>query len=155
MVRYHDLLEAAFHVHQECLLDFDYPRARALFQRYREWLDCHMRHEETWLLPVFARIGEIKRWPARLYTGEHEKMNGFLDRIAVLLDRLCEQEPPAKAALLQLLDVETSYKHLVEHHHEREVQAFFPILDQVTNDEEKVTWLERIREDWARLPPLH
>ena len=154
LIRCHVQLEEAFLRHQEALLDFDYPGARVRLEDYRRRLALHMHHEEDLLMPLFQRIGEIKRWPAKLYYGEHGKMNNLLDKISAGLDRLCELEGPARRDLIRLLEIQTTYKHLCEHHHAREEQAFFPILDQVTSDEEKQDWLARIEAEWAALPPL-
>lgn len=144
----HQELEELFFLHQEALLDFDYPEAIARFNRYRSGLMLHMGHEEQWLLPIFERIGEIKRWPPKLYYGEHEKMRLFLGKMALRLEALAAEGSPARRQLLALLDLQTSFKHLCDHHDIRERESFFPVLDQVTSKEEKRMWVDKCQREW-------
>jgi len=144
----HQELEELFFLHQEALLDFDYEEAWLRLNHYKEGLLLHMGHENNWLLPVFERIGEIKRWPSKLYYGEHDKMGLFLAKMEARMDQLRKGPGLSKRKLLELLDLQHTFKHLAEHHDVRERESFFPVLDQVTSAEEKEHWLEKCLGEW-------
>lgn len=149
--RAHDVLDEQFLQHQEALLDFDPLAAIKKFGIYCKGLELHMIHEEQYLMPLFRRIGEIKRWPAKLYLGEHDKMRMLLGKIEQRLHELEQMEMPAKRKVIEILDFERTYKHLCEHHHVREHENFFPVLDEVTSAEEKKQWITRCLGEWDEL----
>ena len=61
------------------------------------------------------------------------------------LPRLYELPEPSRA-LIKLLDQETTYKHLVERHDEREGRHLYPALAQLTADVEREDLLARLFE---------
>ena len=63
-------------------------------------------------------------------------MRRLVARFKEVAARLPEAEDMERAAL-RLLDAETAFKHLCEHHDAREEQILYPALDRVTTDEEK------------------
>lgn len=146
---FHADLEEIFALHQESLLLIDLLQARALLGSYRRLLALHMSHEEDELLPIFARAGTIERWPSVLYTGQHQKMNALLDRVEQRLDAILA-DPPAKPrrAVIALLDIETTYKHLGEHHDGAEREGLVPNLDRVADAEHRTRLLDRLRAEW-------
>ena len=156
LTQIHDQLEELFLCYQEALLDFAMDEATTLLTRYQEGLALHMRHEEGWLMPLFRRIGEIRRWPAKLYLGEHEKMRAFFPRFEPKMAHLRAAEGQGdKRTLITLLELQTTFKHLCEHHDQREKEGFFPVLDRVTTDEEKTYWLERCFSEWQSWVDQH
>lgn len=134
----HEKLEAAFALHQEALLLADLDSAREMFRQYRSLLSLHMRHEEEVVLVLFRRAGVIKKWPEVLYTGQHTKMNEFLERIEAALAAL---HPDAgrelRRGLIAVFDMEATYKHLVEHHDGAEREGLFPIVDSLQTAEDE------------------
>lgn len=155
VVRIHRWLEELLARHQEALIHLDGPRARQLFVAYRAALDLHICHEDEVLLPVFRRIGEIKRWPAELFSGEHRKLEAFLERISHALEALGEPTPDKARAVIALLDLEGGLKRLQEHHDEREQQCLFPILDQVTTPDERRALLTRLFSEFGEVLTSH
>jgi hypothetical protein len=146
---FHADLEEIFALHQESLLLLELERARALCGAYRRLLALHMSHEEEQLLPIFARAGHIERWPSVLYTGQHQKMNALLDRIEQRLDAMIADPPlNRRRAVISLLDLETTYKHLGEHHDGAEREGFVPNLDRVSDSAERSSLLDRFRAEW-------
>ncbi|HEX8119192.1 MAG TPA: hypothetical protein VF521_18080 [Pyrinomonadaceae bacterium] len=76
---------------------------------------------------------------------EHEKMRRLLAHFREQLPRLYELPEPSRA-LIKLLDQETTYKHLVEHHDEREGRHLYPALEQFTTEAEREDLLARLFE---------
>jgi len=145
----HDQLEAAFALHQEALMLLDLSSAGEMLDAYRTLLSVHMRHEEDTLLSVFRRAGIIKKWPEVLYTGQHQKMNAQLARIHSALQQLRQLEgQPLRRESLALLDLESSYKHLVEHHDGAEREGLFPVVDTQLTAEEAQTLIPRLLGQW-------
>ena len=150
LAKTHVQLAELFLRHQEALLDRDWAVATSALGRFREGLLLHMEHEEGLLLPLMARAGEVERWPARVYLGEHEKLRRLLARAATQLETLPDAtgRRDENRALLALLDFETTFKHLCEHHEQREEMALFPLLDQVSTIAERRDRLARIEAAW-------
>ncbi len=127
LLQVHPVLEDVFLLHQEALLLLDVPAARDLLSRYRELIHLHMHHEESVVLPLFEPLQTVK-WPATLYSGQHDKMRSHLCGIDERLEKLSDSDPDRRA-VLALLDAEATYKHLEEHHDGAERQGLFPICD--------------------------
>lgn len=149
LLDFHADLEEVFALHQESLLLLRVESARALLSTYRELLALHMRHEEQTLLPVFARAGSVPKWPAVLYTGQHEKMRGMLERVASGLGSLpVGRASRLRRAVLALLDQEATYKHLHEHHDGAEREGLFPISDRESEPAERAELIRLFRSEW-------
>ena len=145
----HRELDELFFRHQVSLLDYNF---RTAFERLREYesaLLAHMRDEEEVLLPVYAeRVTPERGGRVDFFLLEHEKMRKHLAHFREQLPRLYALPEPSRA-LIKLLDQETTYKHLVEHHDEREERHLYPALERVTTDEERADLLSRL----SRLKP--
>lgn len=144
----HVELDDVFLLHQEALLLLDLSAARELLAIYRRLLDVHMNQEERVVLDLFDRAGPIKKWPRVLYTGQHEKMLWHLERIGVALSGMVAQEKTSRRTVLELLDAEATYKHLVEHHDGAEREGLFPITDQVVAEDERAAVLAQLWPEW-------
>ena len=140
----HRELDELFFRHQVSLLDFNF---RTAFQRlcaYESALLAHMRDEEELLLPLYGeRATPVRGGRADFFLLEHGKMRRHLAHFREQLPRLYELPEPSRA-LIKLLDQETTYKHLVEHHDEREERHLYPALEQVTSDAERADLLARL-----------
>ncbi len=145
----HDKLEAAFALHQEALMLLDLQSATTMLNAYRTLLAVHMRHEEEVVLTLFRRAGAIKKWPEVLYTGQHTKMNEHLSRIDTALKQLTSLDGRVLRREIQaLLDLEATYKHLVEHHDGAEREGLFPTVDAVLTEEESRVLIPRLLAEW-------
>jgi hemerythrin-like domain-containing protein len=140
----HAELDELFYQHQEALLALDIRLALERLQAFQRALCRHMADEEELLLPLYGeRAGPIPGGAATLFLAEHRKMlqllTGFREQLAVL-----EGAPPdLKRQVLHLLDQESMFKHLVEHHDLREQNILYPTLDQVTSEAERRELLSR------------
>ncbi len=143
----HDALDAMFAVHQEMLLLRRVSWAVEVLEAYQDLLRLHMRHEEELLFPIFERPPAHPRWPLVLYTGQHKKMLALLERILEAL-RNQSQDTMTRAFVIRVLELETTYKHLGEHHDGAERQGFFPALDAKSSDTERTLLVERCLVEW-------
>jgi hypothetical protein len=149
LLEVHAALDETFALHQELLVGLELDAALEVLGAYCELLELHMHHEEEEVLRVFARAGDVPRWPLVLYTGQHEKMRGMLERAAAGLAAVARERPAnLRRAVIGLLDFEATYKHLHEHHDGAEREGLFPACDGVTTVEERQQLVERLRSEW-------
>ena len=140
----HRELGEMFFRHQRALLDFNFRGALERLERYESALLEHMRDEEEVLLPLYAERATPERGGrADFFLLEHAKMRRHLTHFREQLPRLAELPEPSRA-LLKLLDQETTYKHLVEHHDLREERHLYPALERVTTEAEREELLGRV-----------
>ncbi len=131
----HDHLDELFHLHQQAVLIMRWPLAIDLFDAYRALQALHVAQEEERLLPLFRRAGTIAGAPVELFTGQHKKMFAQLDRLGALLDSI-RQIGDVRRSAIEVLDHETAFKHLAEHHHGAEVKYFYPTLERMASTRE-------------------
>jgi hemerythrin-like domain-containing protein len=149
LLKVHKELDEMFLCHQEALLSLDICGASEILARYKPELLTHMKHEEDLLLPLYqARAGRIPGGPVELFLGEHKKMMGFIDEFQRALFRMrLESGSQLKRSIIALMDRESVYKCLVEHHSHREKNILYPWLDRVTTEEERGQLLKQCRKD--------
>lgn len=140
----HRELGELFFRHQVSLLDYNFRTAFERLCEYESALLAHMRDEEELLLPLYAeRATPARGGRADFFLLEHDKMRRLLAHFREQLPRLYEMPEPSRA-LIKLLDQETTYKHLVEHHDEREERHLYPALEEVTSGAEREGLLGRL-----------
>ena len=151
LLEVHAALVDTFALHQELLVALELEAALRVLEVYRELLDVHMIHEEQEILSLFARAGHVAKWPPVLYTGQHEKMRGMLARAAESVSGMVRFRPDnVRRAVIALLDFESTYKHLHEHHDGAEREGLFPICDGVTSAEERASLVSRVLAEWQK-----
>ena len=126
----HRTLDAVFALHQELLVVQETELAEEVFALHLTLLRLHMKHEEEWLLPIYCRQGALPRFPEVLYLGQHRKMLALLERVELRFVDRCRSRKSIPQTVLAVLDLETTYKHLSEHHDQAEAQGLFKVLDQ-------------------------
>lgn len=140
----HRELNELFFRHQVSLLDYNFRTAFERLCEYESALLAHMRDEEELLLPLYGeRASPARGGRADFFLLEHDKMRRLLTHFREQLPRLYEMPEPSRA-LIKLLDQETTYKHLVEHHDEREERYLYPALEQVLTEVEGEEILSRL-----------
>lgn len=134
----HEWLDEHFLLHQEALLAQDLPLALELLEEVDEGQREHIRIEEEILLPVYARAGSIPGGNPQFYINEHKKMLAILDGFKETLPRLIRKSPgERRRETIELFDQGYWFKRLLEHHDQREENILYPVLDQVTSEEER------------------
>jgi len=98
------------------LLDGKVSHARDTLEQLRVLQEMHVAQEESQLIPY---LPESARWPAGVYLAEHRKLAAMLGKLQLALEPLPAQVTDG-ATRLALLDIHAPYKHVLEHHFERE-----------------------------------
>ena len=150
----HVELEQLFFRHQEAVLTGDLPAAQEALRRYAVAHDLHKRFEDEHLFPKLAELDDPGSWPLKIYVHEHDKIEARLEQITTTLNDLIERElhgTELRMALITLLDLEKSYKGLIEHHQEREEAGLLPALDAQTDPEWRRAVLEPFTAEWRML----
>ena len=145
----HERLDEIFALHQELLLLREPELPLEVLAAYKKLLLEHMQHEEQLLFPIFEREPAHPRWPLLLYQGQHKKLLGLLDSCLAALERAKSRGRLERAFVIALLERETTFKHLAEHHDGAERQGFFPALDAKASDEERRQLPARCRAEFA------
>jgi len=107
--------------HRLALMAGEIGHAAEILTNLREEQEAHMALEETELLP---RLNSDARWAEKVYLAEHRKLRELLDRSLSELDSLPVQIHN-NVLILDLLERGILFKHVLEHHFEREEMALF------------------------------
>src|SRR5438552_323465 len=116
----HEHLNDLFLTHQEALLMLDVPLALERLVQFEKELREHMRFEDEVLLPIYRRAGRIIGGPVEFFTGEHKKMLEFIVQFKETLHQLEKKPADLRREIIELLDAESRFKQIVEHHDLRE-----------------------------------
>jgi hypothetical protein len=143
----HDHLDELFLLHQEAILVTQWGLATELLEAYRGLLALHVDQEERQLLPLFERAGSVPKAPVVLFTGQHRKLVSQLERIAATLKLAPESDEPRRAAIY-LLELETAFKQLNEHHDGAEATYFYPNLAKMATERELYDVVHRCWSQW-------
>lgn len=147
---YHETIDALFVLHQECLLEHAIPQAKLVLTHFEEALHAHLDAENRWLIPCYESLQGNKRWPASLYRKEHDKLLQMLEKVHLYLDLVAgKTSRHYRLAMLDLLDYERSFRHVLEHHEEREELAMLKDLDERLAAEGLRELHEQCRQSWA------
>ena len=137
----HRQLEELFYRHQVALLQNHPTEAVELLQKYEKCVFHHMKEEEDILLPIYRQKGgELRGGDPELFFAEHKKIQEWLNRIRVRLQRLSPVEPDFKA-VIALFDDEAYFKKYMEHHSLREDRIFYPELDRLLGEKDRLALL--------------
>lgn len=144
----HCALAEVFGRHQESLLDRDLGGARAGLDHYRTLLLRHMNHEEECLLPMYEEHPRAGERAGSVFRLEHRQIREHLERIGAELAGLAPEPRP----VLALLDRETTFKSLMDHHDRREQGVLYPALDEQIPEPERRTLLAELWREWGPPP---
>lgn len=137
LLHLHERLTELFLLHQEALLLLDMALAQSRLRQFEIELQAHMRVEEELLLPVYSRAGRIPGGPIEFFTGEHKRMLEFLARFDEKVTQLQNKPADLHRKIIELFDVEATFKHLMQHHDLREQNILYPTLDRITSETER------------------
>ena len=134
----HTYLVGLFLQHQKALVSGDCKQAASLLKRYRDALLHHMSIEEAYLLPLYRRAGEASPGGApELFYGEHWKLRNFLPRLEKQMGAVLAAADDHAEAVIELMDLERTYKDLVAHHDLRERNLLYPTCDKLASPDEQ------------------
>lgn len=137
----HEDIRRWFLYHQECLLLRQDVYSAQCFQAFSLYLTEHMQYEDTVLFPAFLRAEHSLQWAINVYQKEHDKLRKMLHENQIMLDEyLAMQGRVKRLALLELLNKQRTFAHVMEHHEQREEQDLFLKLDEVTLDDALRQW---------------
>ena len=117
----HDAMLASVAALRVALLRGAVGHAREQLARLGEQQARHIARENAALIP---QLPAQARWSARVYLAEHDKLERMHAELVALLAPLPAHVDDAELQL-QLLDAHAPFKHLLEHHFEREQQGLF------------------------------
>jgi hypothetical protein len=133
--RVHDALREDLLLAIEALVSQRLPEARAIFERFEQRLEMHMRLEDEVVLPAYAahapnegagRVDHVE--------GDHTILLRHLEKTSAILDDL---EPGAPALLREIvlsLDAPLRLLSTLEHHTLREQSHVYPIVAERFDD---------------------
>jgi regulator of cell morphogenesis and NO signaling len=137
LLQLHTKLDQLFVTHQRALLRLDLKSALAALELFEMKLLAHMQDEEELLIPLYDERAEVPvGGTAGIFLGEHEKMRQYLVLFKEEMSRMAASED-LEREVIWLLDSQHIFKRLLVHHDTREKKMLYPLLDQVTTDEER------------------
>lgn len=147
----HERLFAAYERYQVALMDRDGARAAEELAGLRARLAAHAALEEAHLMPLFEALHAVQPREGagpELFAAEHGKLERLGAGLAEALDAAHAGSGPLAAGVaLGLIERGFTFKHLLEHHTQREDRAFYPVLEAHV-----AGWGAAERADlWARL----
>jgi hypothetical protein len=110
-----------------------------------------MDFENEKLIPALTELGDPGRWPASLYSSEHDKVQELLKKIECRLLSLRDDRLSGKAmrrGIIALLDEQKTLKGVCEHHQEREEVGLLPELDKLTDTQWRTGIIKPFLEEW-------
>lgn len=137
----HRDLQRWFLFYQECLLLGQDSFAQQCFSAFSHYLSAHIQFEDSALFPFVQQHAIATQWPMLVYTKEHEKILALLEKNSVLLDDYTRMHGREKRlALLELLNTQRSFIHMMEHHEQREEQDMFIVLTALDTADLSKQW---------------
>ena len=133
----HQELDELFFEHQRALLRLDLDRASTMLETYEAELLVHMRDEEELMIPLYRERADAPvGGAAEIFLGEHDKLRQYLVLFKEELAKLAATDDLERGVLF-LLDSQHLFKRLLVHHDTRERKMLYPLLDQVTTEQER------------------
>lgn len=134
----HQEIDERFEQHRLAILNHRWKETLELYQTFEKALLGHMKEENEILLPIYQeRAAAMKGGGSDIFEGEHNKVMEWLGRLRLRLGRIVPALPNFKS-VLALLDDEAHFKIFMEHHSLREDRVFYPELERVTSEAEKL-----------------
>ena len=143
----HAHIEAAYVAYQTALMACDRARALAALARLRQRLAAHADLEDALLMPLYAQEyaqSPLEGGSPELFHAEHQKLSRLATGLAEALGATPAQALTPPIAL-ELIERGFTFKHLWQHHSQREDRVFYPTLSRVVGTGAP------LRELWVRL----
>lgn len=121
-----------FLMHQECLLLQHDEHASACWQAFIACLRHHLEFENQYLLVDGVVDTSTLRWGLIIYQKEHDKVLQKLNELTELFEYYLKQQGRVKRiTVLELMEKQVTFRHLLEHHETREEEDLFKQLPEV------------------------
>lgn len=138
-----------FIAHQCALMAMDLEGARLALDLVIFEIGVHADVEDEVLMPIFIeRVGRVEGGGPELFQAEHDKIVRLLEKLSVSLDELMQVGTATLRGALALIEMGFTFKHLWDHHTQREDKVFYPVLDQLMSGKAGVREREAV---WKRM----
>lgn len=144
----HRALQKLILLHQQSLVSWQLEEARRFLEDFEQDLKKHIQIEDDFLFPLYC---EIVPHPAggapEFFKIEHQKILWYLQRLSEKLDHLLLLPDSSERCLLliAIIEEESRFKHLMEHHELREENIMYPLLDRRLDPEKQKEILATLR----------
>jgi hypothetical protein len=141
----HQQLDELFFEHQRALIRGDLDTALGRLEAYERELLDHIWDEEEVLIPIYAASAEAPVGGSpEIFLNEHRKIREYLVLFKAEFVKLSAAEDLERAVIF-LLDSQVIYKRLLVHHDARERKFLYPLLDEITTQQEKLSLFQRLK----------
>jgi hemerythrin-like domain-containing protein len=145
LLRLHQVFDELFFEHQRALIRGDLDTALRILVAYEIELLDHIWDEEEVLIPIYAARAEAPvGGSTEIFLNEHRKMRGYVALFKAEFTNLSTADDRERAVIF-LLDSQTTFKRLLVHHDTRERKFLYPLLDQITTEQERLTLFQRLK----------
>ena len=149
LLELHQRLDELFLEHQRGLIRLDLDRAESALDEYAAALLAHIHDEETFMIPLYSeRVNAPAGGTVEIFLGEHEKLRTFLELFKEEIAKIRAMDDIERGVLF-LIDSPHLFKRLLVHHDNRETKMLYPLLDEVTTENERQKMFELLE-----LPPM-
>lgn len=146
----HKQLDALFLEHQRGLIRLDLDHAEAALDEYAAALLAHIRDEEAFIIPLYSeRVMAPVGGAVEIFLGEHEKLRRFLELFREEIAKIRTMDD-VEGGVLFLIDSQHLFKRLLVHHDTREKKMLYPLLDEVTSEEERESLFAQLESSTPR-----
>jgi hypothetical protein len=147
----HQGLDEFFLLHQEAVLIGKFDDAIQLLNCFKELHHIHMTFEDKQLIPKLEELGDRGRWPASLYSSEHNKIQELLQKAEDRLLALKKSHLGGKIIrrdIITFIENEKVFKGVCEHHQEREEAGLLPELDKQADLKWRANIIDPFFNEW-------
>jgi hypothetical protein len=147
LVDEHRAFERLFLEHQELILKERWREALDLLKKFRRQLEIHILEEEEILLPVYeSRAGSPPGGSPQQFRLEHNKMRHLLNSYVNRERNLTWSYSSNALDIIDLIEEQSAFKHLMVHHDQRERMFLYRWLDDWTSLGEKLDMIHQIEQ---------
>jgi hemerythrin-like domain-containing protein len=145
LLKLHHVLDELFFEHQRALIRGDLDIALRILVAYEIELLDHIWDEEEVLIPIYAARAEAPvGGSSEIFLNEHRKIREYLALFKAEFTNLSTADDLERAVIF-LLDSQVIYKRLLVHHDTRERNFLYPLLDQITTEQERLSLFQRLK----------
>lgn len=144
----HRALQKLILLHQQSLVSWKLEEAQGFLGDFEQELKKHIRVEDDLLFPLYCEMAPHPAGGApEFFEIEHQKILWYLQRLSEKLNHLLSLPDSSERCLLliAIIEEESRFKHLMEHHELREENIMYPLLDRRLDPEKREEVLATLR----------